>query len=64
MCGDAELVQGMSPSPGQVAEWVGALSHAPKGFEFDPQGAYERQPVRCFSFTSVFLSLSLSLSNQ
>ena len=58
-------------SPGQVAQWVGALSRAPKGFGFDPQsGHIPRLSVqslvrvcveatnRCFSHFDVSLSLS------
>ena len=66
-------LENFSPCPGQVTQLVGASSHIPKGCRFDfrsghqsrlrvglipSRGMYERQPIdRCFSFTSIFLSL-------
>ena len=50
-------------SPGRVAHLVGASFHTPKGFGFDPQSGHVwKEAYRCFSFISVFLSPSSSLS--
>ena len=50
-------------SPGRVAHLVGASFHTPKGFGFDPQSGHVwKEAYRCFSFISVFLSPTSSLS--
>ena len=62
--------QGNNLCPGLVAQLLGALSHTPKGCEFDPQlGSVGGQPIDvslshlCFSGFSLPSSLSLKSIN-
>ena len=52
-------------SPGQMAQLLGASSHTPKGWGFDPWlGRLLEATDGCFSFTLTFLSLPTPLSQK